>query len=62
MKISQVIFRLEVFALFCLFLTLKLCGVIAWSWWGVFMPIILTVSFYFVLGVIVILCAIVTKG
>jgi hypothetical protein len=36
-----------------IFVTLKLCGVIAWSWWWVFSPILFT------LGVSLICCIIV---
>lgn len=52
MKSSQ-IFKLEVYLLFLVFLALKLCGVIAWSWWCVFMPLILPSAAFFVCAVIV---------
>lgn len=38
--------------LFLIFMTLKLCGVITWSWWLVCMPLIgPTVWFLVILGV-----------
>lgn len=42
--------------LFCIFLTLKLCGVIAWSWLWVFaplwIPLAIAVTGLFLLGLI----------
>lgn len=52
MKSSQ-IFRLEIYLLFLVFLALKLSGLIAWSWWCVFMPIILPGAVFLVCAVLV---------
>lgn len=38
------------------FIVLKLCGVIAWSWWLVLSPFIASVAVYVIFGVVV-LCA-----
>jgi hypothetical protein len=47
-------------ALFILFLALKLCGVIGWSWWWVFAPLwgpplaVIAVSVIFLLAVFIV--------
>lgn len=43
--------------LFGIFLTLKLCGVIAWSWWWVFAPLWIPFAFLFLVFVIVVIFA-----
>lgn len=46
--------RLVIFPiLFILFLTLKLTGVIAWSWWWVFSPVIAGVVSFIVFTVLI---------
>lgn len=39
-------------ALFLIFLTLKLCEVIAWSWWLVFAPILVLPVLVIVIGLV----------
>lgn len=34
------------------FITLKLCHVINWSWWGVMTPLMATVAYFFVVTVL----------
>lgn len=41
-------------ALFLVFLVLKLCGVIDWSWWWVTSPLWIEAAFLAVIGVLVI--------
>lgn len=43
------------------FITLKLCGVIAWSWWWVLSPLIFGVSLVLLILLIVLAIAIITK-
>ncbi|XZI46344.1 hypothetical protein ACSXEH_06580 [Clostridium perfringens] len=40
---------LEVLTL--IFIVLKLCGVIAWSWWLVLLPEIIGLILYFIVGI-----------
>lgn len=44
--------------LFIVFLVLKLCKVIEWSWWWVFSPLWIVVAF----GVLLIIIAYIVKG
>lgn len=37
--ISSILYSLFAFTLFIAFMVLKLCGVIAWSWWVVTLPL-----------------------
>lgn len=37
------------FILFLVFLILKLCGVISWSWWWVFAPLWIPIAFVLVM-------------
>lgn len=39
------------------FIVLKLCGVIAWSWWWVLAPVWITVAIYIVALVVVMVIA-----
>lgn len=39
--------------LLVIFIALKVSGVIAWSWWAVFMPVIIPVV---IIGIILLLC------
>ena len=34
------------------FIILKLCGIISWSWWWVFSPILIPLAIFFVLLII----------
>ena len=45
--------------LFLVFLVLKLCNVINWSWWWVFAPIWLPSSILLVMGFIVLIIAVI---
>ena len=49
-------------ALFLLFLALKLCGVIAWSWWWVFAPLWASLALTAALLLALLLIAIVKVG
>lgn len=37
--ILSILYSIFAFTLFCVFMVLKLCGVIAWSWWVVTLPL-----------------------
>lgn len=37
--IFSILYSIFAFTLFCVFMVLKLCGVIAWSWWVVTLPL-----------------------
>ena len=44
-----------------LFITLKLCGVIAWSWWWVLAPIWISWGLVIVLTVVALVLAVIIK-
>jgi len=44
------------------FITLKLCGVIAWSWWWVLAPLWIPAAIVIVLIAIVFICALISGG
>jgi hypothetical protein len=39
----------------CIFITLKLCHVIDWSWWWVWSPILILVALYLVIATVCLL-------
>lgn len=44
------------------FITLKLCGVIDWSWWWVFMPVIFSAAFWIVVAAIMLVVIVKTHS
>lgn len=52
-------FSTTAFILFVVFLILKLCGVIAWAWVFVCLPLIITAGLWVLMFIVVIVCAII---
>lgn len=52
-------FTTMAFILSAIFLVLKLCNVIAWSWWLVFLPLIIVVGLQVVTLVIIFIIALI---
>lgn len=50
-----VVYSTFLFTLFVVFMVLKLCGVINWSWWLVTMPLWVVSALSIVLGVILLI-------
>lgn len=50
------------FLLFLVFLVLKLCNVISWSWWWVFAPILIPIYVTLFIGVLIVILWLIVKN
>lgn len=50
------------FLLFLVFLVLKLCNVISWSWWWVFAPILIPIYITLFIGVLIVILWLIVKN
>lgn len=50
------------FLLFLVFLILKLCNVISWSWWWVFAPILIPIYVTLFIGVLIVILWLIVKN
>lgn len=60
-SISSAIWSIFVMLLQLIFITLKVCGIITWSWWWVFVPIWGSLALSLTVGLIFLLIAVIAK-